>query len=275
MHRHDGGVSEAFNPVDGTRIAFQETGSGIPLVMVHGSALSRAIWRGFGYVRALKDDYRLILIDMRGHGLSGKPHGRDDYAMSLVIGDLLAVYEAASIDAAHYLGYSFGARVGFTFAETHPERLLSFISAGGSYRIGSGVVSSLFFPGYDEALGSGGMQAFVDGWEAEAGVTLDAATVNAFLANDPMALQAYFRRLDVEEGVDEARLPSIQTPSLLLAGTNDRGRYRDSERAAALMPHARFEPLPGRGHGDTLFPSGPVLDLVRPFLAEQPSAQRR
>ncbi|WP_116416375.1 alpha/beta fold hydrolase [Subtercola boreus] len=263
-------MSEAFNPVDGTRIAYQETGTGSPIVLVHGSALSRAIWRGFGYVKALRDDHRLILVDMRGHGLSGKPHGQADYAMSLVIEDLLAVYEAADIPAAHFMGYSFGARVGFSLADSHPERMLSFISAGGTYRIDEGAVSSLFFPGYDEALESGGMRAFVNGWEAQAGVTIDPATTNAFLANDPVALQAYFRQLAVEQGVEEKRLTGIRTPTLLLAGTDDRQRYLDSERAAGLMPNARFEPLPGRGHGDTLFPSGPVLELVKGFLAEQP-----
>ncbi|RFA17222.1 alpha/beta hydrolase [Subtercola boreus] len=260
-------MSEAFNPVDGTRIAYQEVGTGTPLVLVHGSALSRAIWRGFGYVKALRNDYRLILLDMRGHGLSGKPHGPADYAMTLVLQDLLAVYDVAGIDAAHFMGYSFGARVGFSLADAHPERMLSLISAGGTYRLGKGTVSSLFFPGYDEALESGGMRAFLDGWEAEAGVAIDPATTNAFLANDPVALQAYFRQLAVEQGVDEKRLASIQTPALLLAGTDDRQRYIDSERAAGLMPHARFEPLPGRGHGDTLFPAGPVLELVQPFLA--------
>ncbi|RFA23433.1 alpha/beta fold hydrolase [Subtercola boreus] len=263
-------MSEAFNPLDGTRIAFQEVGQGTPLVLVHGSALSRAIWRGFGYVAALRDEYRLVLIDMRGHGLSGKPHDPADYAMPLVVADVLAVYDAAGIDAAHYFGYSFGARVGFSLADAHPERMLSLTSAGGTYRIGAGAVSSLFFEGYDEALRRGGMRGFIDGWEARSGASIDPATTRAFLANDPEALRAYFRQLQVEQGVDEARLAGILTPTLLLAGTDDRPRYLDSERAARLMPDARFEPLPGRGHANTLFPAAPVIELLRGFLSELP-----
>lgn len=81
-------MQDARNPVDGTRIAYQVVGTGTPLLMVHGTALSHSIWRGFGYVKALQDHYRMILVDMRGHGRSEKPHTSDSYAMDLVVGDL-------------------------------------------------------------------------------------------------------------------------------------------------------------------------------------------
>ncbi|MCU1481018.1 MAG: alpha/beta hydrolase [Subtercola sp.] len=262
-------MSEAFNPADNTRIAYTEAGvaEGTPLVLVHGSGLSRAIWRGLGYVKALRDEYRLILVDLRGHGLSGKPHEQSSYRMELVVGDLLAVFDAAGIHSAHYFGYSFGARAGFSLADQHPERLRSFISAGGSYRAPGGSVSKLFFEGYDDALGDGGMQAFLDGWAAASGRPIDPATTAAFLANDAAAIQAYFRQVEVEQGLVEERLSRMQTPTLLLAGTDDRRAYRDSERAAQLMPHASFVPLPGRDHGSTLRPSAGVIEPVQEFLA--------
>ncbi|TIH41001.1 alpha/beta fold hydrolase [Subtercola vilae] len=260
-------MSEAFNPVDNTRIAFTEVGDGVPLVLVHGSALSRAIWRGFGYVKALRDEYRLILVDLRGHGLSDKPHRQADYRMQLVLDDLLAVFDTAGVDRAHFMGYSFGARAGFSLAASHPERLLSFVSAGGTYRTPAGSVAALFFDDYDAALGSGGMRAFVDGWEKSAGITLDPATTAAFLANDGEAIRAYFRQVEAEPGLDDERIRAISTPTLLLAGTDDRQRYLDSEHAAAIMPNARFVALPGRGHGDTLRPSTGVIEPVREFLA--------
>ena len=263
------GVSEAFNPIDNTRIAFAEAGvvDGVPLMLVHGSGLSRAIWRGLGYVKALRDEYRLLLIDLRGHGLSGKPHAQEAYRMELVVADLLAVYEAAGVQSAHYFGYSFGARAGFSLAEQHPERLLSFISAGGSYRSPAGSVAKLFFENYDEALGTGGMRAFLDGWAAASGIEIDPATTAAFMANDPAAIRSYFRQVEAEQGISEERVTQIQTPTLLLAGTDDRQRYLDSERAAELMPHATFHGLPGRDHGTTLRPAEGVIEPVREFLA--------
>jgi pimeloyl-ACP methyl ester carboxylesterase len=127
-------MKETANPVDGTPIAFDVYGEGPPLLLVHGSALSRSIWRGFGYVAALQSQYRVIALDLRGHGRSGKPREPDAYRMPLVLGDILAVLDAVDAPAAHYFGYSFGARAGFSLADEHPERMLSLISAGGTYR---------------------------------------------------------------------------------------------------------------------------------------------
>lgn len=261
-------MAETLNPVDGTRIRFEESGEGPALVLVHGSGLSSSIWRGFGYTKALRSNYRVLALDLRGHGRSGKPSREEDYRMDLVVADVLAVLDAAGVDSAHYFGYSFGARTGFSLAQQHPERLLSFVSAGGTYRPLEGQISKLFFPGYDRALEAGGMPEFVRQWGVAAGKPVDPQTAAAFLANDAVALSAYFRRSEKEQGIPEEQLKELAVPALLLAGTEDGSRFRDSQRAATLMPEARFEALPGRDHGRTLTPSAEVLQLVEPFLAQ-------
>ena len=260
-------MSETVNPIDGTSVSFDSRGEGPPLLLIHGSALSRSIWRGFGYLAALQDRYRVTSIDLRGHGRSGKPHESSAYRMPLVLADVVAVLDAVEAPAAHVFGYSFGARVGFSLADTHPERMLSFISAGGTYRAPGGSVSELFFPGYDESLGATGMPGFIENWAKHSGTPIDPQTAAALLANDPLALRAYFRRVELEPGIADARLAQLETPTLLLAGTLDYSRYLDSERAATLMPYARFRALSGRTHGDTLRQAGEVLAAVMPFLA--------
>lgn len=257
---------EAINDVDGVRISYREFGDGPPLILVHGSALSGAIWRGLGYIKALQDEYRVVTLDLRGHGRSGKPHDRESYSMDRVVGDIGAVLDAAGITAAHYFGYSFGARIGFSLLAAHADRVLSFISAGGTYLSPTGQIESLFFPGYDAALASGGMPEFLRQWSTIRNKEIDPQTAAAFLANDPAALRAYFSRSETEPGIPEHRLQSIPTRTLLLAGTKDRLRYRDSERAAALMPDAQFHALPGKDHERTLHPATEVLEHVRPFL---------
>ncbi|MHC5795885.1 alpha/beta fold hydrolase [Lacisediminihabitans sp. FW035] len=260
-------MSETVNPIDGTPISFDVRGDGPPLLLIHGSALSRSIWRGFGYVAALQDRFQVITIDLRGHGRSGKPHLTSSYRMPLVLADILAVLDAVDAPAAHLFGYSFGARAGFSLADSHPERMLSLISAGGTYRAPGGSVSELFFPGYDAALGAGGMAGFLHGWAEHSGAPIDPQTTAAFLANDPLALRAYFRQVELEPGIPDARLAQLETRTLLLAGTRDHDRHLDSERAANLMPNASFRSLPGRTHGGTLRPAAAVLDAVIPFLA--------
>ena len=260
-------MGEAFNAVDGVRISFQESGAGPAIVLVHGSGLSRAVWRGLGYMKAFEERFRVLTLDLRGHGRSDKPQHEDAYSMDLLVGDILAVLDAAGVQAAHYLGYSAGARVGFSLLASSPGRVETFTSAGGTYRSPAGQIESIFFPGYDQALDRGGVPEFLRQWGEATGREIDPQTAAAFLANDPAALLAYFRRSEGEPGIPEADLRNMDTPTLLLAGTEDPLRHADSERAARLMPAAQFHALPGRNHGQTLIPAGPVVDLVNSFIA--------
>lgn len=95
---------EAVSAVDGVRIFFQESGAGPTIVLVHGSGLSRAIWRGLGFTKALQGQFHVVALDLRGHGRSDKPQHEDAYGMDLLVRDILAVLDAAGVQAAHYLG---------------------------------------------------------------------------------------------------------------------------------------------------------------------------
>jgi pimeloyl-ACP methyl ester carboxylesterase len=235
-------------------------------VLVHGSGLSRAVWRGLGYIRALRAEFRVVAIDMRGHGRSGKPHTPSSYEMPIVVEDVLAVLDAAGISTAHYFGYSFGARVGFSLIDNHPERVLSFVSAGGTYRPIGSSIADVFFPGYAQALAEGGMPEFVRQWNLARATPVDPQTTAALLVNDAEALRAFLLQSATEGGIPEDRLRMLITPALLLAGSEDVDRYRDSQRAAMLMPNATFVGLPGRDHGSTLRPADEALAAVLPFL---------
>jgi alpha-beta hydrolase superfamily lysophospholipase len=66
---------------DGTPIAFEAEGSGPPLVLLHGFAGEGRDWHEKGYVSRLTAlGRRVITLDARGHGKSGKPHHASDYA---------------------------------------------------------------------------------------------------------------------------------------------------------------------------------------------------
>lgn len=256
----------AVNPLDGNEIYFDAGPSGGPVVlMLHGSALSRSIWRGLGYVKELEPEFSTIRMDLRGHGRSAKPHRAEDYEMDLVIADVLAVLDAAPAASVHLVGYSFGARVGLQLAAVAPHRLRSLTTLGGTYRIESGSIAKLFFADYHQALLNGGMEAFVAGMEADGG-KLDPATRLAFMSNDPLALAAYFEYTESAPAMSELLLHQLRVPTLLLAGTRDGARLRDSLRAAELMPDARAVELPGRTHGGTLFPPREILDELLPFI---------
>jgi len=269
-------VDTATNPLDGTRIAYRAFGARpvdadprdpahAPVVLVHGTALSQAIWRGFGWVRGLSPTRPVVTLDLRGHGRSGVPHEPAAYAMDLMVADVVAVLDAVGASAVHHVGYSLGARVGFSLAAAHPDRLLSTSSLGGSPRSGVGVFDRVFFPGCIEALETGGMPGFLEAWERHSGHPVDAATRGAFLADDARALAAYMRESERDAGVPDAVVAGSAVPLLLVAGTRDPERLRAAHHVKALRPDAPLVELDGATHADT--PRHPdALPAVTAFL---------
>jgi pimeloyl-ACP methyl ester carboxylesterase len=112
---------------DGVRIHYLVEGKGPPLFLHMGFSVDLTGWYEWGYVDALKDDYRLILIDPRGHGKSDKPRDSAAYQAAQRVGDVVAVLDDLGVERTHYLGYSMGGRIGFEVAQLAPSRLCSLI----------------------------------------------------------------------------------------------------------------------------------------------------
>jgi pimeloyl-ACP methyl ester carboxylesterase len=264
-------VESATNPVDGVRIAFRRfdppagtTPAGPAVVLVHGSALSQVIWRGLGFVRELGADRPVVTLDLRGHGRSGKPHEDAAYSPHRMASDVVAVLDEAGLDQVDYVGYSLGGRVGFALLDEHPHRVRRFVSVAGSAANRPGAFDRLFFPGCTAAVETGGMEGFLARWQAHSG-PIDPQTRSALAANDPLALAAYLRAGENEDGVAAERLPAITNATLLLVGDQDDERLAAAEHLVAVLPAARLDVLAGAGHGDVLRHPG-ALPAVRAFL---------
>lgn len=256
----------ATNPSDGTRIAYEIVGSGPPLLLVHGSLLTHTIWRTFGYVTALRATRTLILVDMRGHGRSDKPHDVASYAMENIVGDLVAVLDAEGVDRTDYWGYSYGGRAGLTLTARNPERIESLVIGGGSHGPQRGAFDRLFFPGCADVLESRGMEGFIDEWNRHRLFPVDAATRAVFTRNDADAMAAYFRASDVEPGLPDSALERFDVPTLFYVGSRDDTRLADSRAAADLVPGSEFHLVDGFDHSTTPAAGTEVLSFVEPFL---------
>ena len=96
-----------------------------PLIFLHGFLLDHRSWRTqadfFGR------EYRVIMMDSRGHGLSEAP--KTGYARSDRVSDLLKLMDYLKIDKAHVVGLSMGGSTGIGFALDHQNRLLSLTLA--------------------------------------------------------------------------------------------------------------------------------------------------
>lgn len=116
----------------GVRIHYELEGHGNPVVLQYGQYFPLDIWYEHHYVRAMKDDCRLILVDARGHGDSDKPHDPAAYQMERMASDIVAVLDALHLEKAHYMGYSSGGALGFALAQYAPQRCSALI-LGGTY----------------------------------------------------------------------------------------------------------------------------------------------
>src|SRR5215210_5963444 len=119
----------ARNALDGSRVYFEEDGGDGAAVVLHGGLFdSVASVRGSNIARALPAaEFRLIYVDHRGLGRSDKPQDAERYAMPLRVADAVAVLDELGIDRAHFIGTSWGGRLGFGIGEHAPDRVLSLV----------------------------------------------------------------------------------------------------------------------------------------------------
>ena len=104
---------------NGINLHFRDWGgSGQPIVLLHGLASTCHIWDLVA--PRLAEDFAVIAVDQRGHGLSDKPEAGYDFAT--VSRDLLGVIEARNLEQPIIVGHSWGADVALEFAVAFPDR---------------------------------------------------------------------------------------------------------------------------------------------------------
>jgi pimeloyl-ACP methyl ester carboxylesterase len=113
----------------GNRVAYLDEGAGDVLLLVHGIGGSSDCWRDV--VHKLSTRYRVIAVDLLGHGHSDKPRG--DYSLGAFAVWLRDFLDAMNVREATVVGHSFGGGVALQFAHQHKEycRRLVLISSGG------------------------------------------------------------------------------------------------------------------------------------------------
>jgi pimeloyl-ACP methyl ester carboxylesterase len=110
-----------FVTVNAVRLHIQELGEGPPVVMIHGLLVgSLASWY-FTAAPALSRTHRVILYDLRGHGMSDRPSS--GYSVKEQTRDLEALVDALGLGSIALAGHSFGALVALRFALDHGDRV--------------------------------------------------------------------------------------------------------------------------------------------------------
>lgn len=262
---------------DGTRITFEQSGSGPSIVLVHGGFVDGRIWSPVA--RLLVDRFRVVIVERRGRGESG-PY-RSDHAIEREFEDVAAVV-AGVVPPLTLVGHSltawcvlYGARLAggvrrLVLYEPPPlwnvtEELVTKIRAS----LEDGSVDDAIATAFTGAIGMSPAQ--VEAIQGSPFWRLVAANARAFLAE-----------LDAGRGFrfDAQLFRDFATPTLLLLGTESPSFLRPiTEQVAAALPDARVRDLEGQGHGAISAAPALFAEIVAKFAlstgTEQQNEPRR
>ncbi|WP_078843591.1 alpha/beta fold hydrolase [Streptomyces albus] len=240
---HPRGTAHRFTAADGTPLTYHVYGTDTatpgtpPVVLHHGFVADTFVnWVAPGIAGALTArGHRVVGLDARGHGRSGKPHDPAAYGEAAMARDLRQLFDVLGADRVHLAGYSMGAVVSL-LAAVEDERVTRLVVGG----VGAGVVE---VGGLDtRALPPGSVIAALTA-EDPSTVPAEAAGFRALadaVGADRAALAAH------AAAVHRAALPlsAITASTLVIAGDEDPLAVRPAVLADAI-PGARLHTVPG------------------------------
>ena len=251
------------------QVTGQVTGSGLPVMLVHGFPLDHSMWRY--QVADLAADFQLIVPDLRGFGRSGPARGMmkmEDFA-----DDLVQLLDCLKVERAVFAGLSMGGYVAWQFWKKYASRLRGLVlcdtravadtsdGVANRHRLasmvlenGPTVVSSAMLPN---------LLATTTNTNRPDIVSLLRETIHETPAKTiAAALRGLARRPDVRSW-----LPQINVPSLLIVGEEDKiSTVAEMREMCAAIPGAQIVVVPDSGHMAPLENPSVVNAAIRDFV---------
>jgi len=218
---------------DSVRLKIQEIGEGHPVILLHGLfSNADTNWIKFGHAaRLATEGFRVIMPDLRAHGESDAPHEVAAYPEDVLVKDIVALIEHLNFDSFDLGGFSLGAR-------TTAKLLVNGVKPRKAILAGMGL----------EGL---------SGWERRQDFFLSAiALKDDAKRGDPHWLAIQFMKsqkvdtiaaghlLRTFSDVLEDDIRSIETPTMVLCGTEDRDNG-DPMKLAELLSNGQHVETPG------------------------------
>jgi 3-oxoadipate enol-lactonase len=219
------------------------------LVFSHSLACSVRMWDG--EIAKLKDRYRVLVYDTRGHGQSAAPKG--PYTLEQLAEDLQALLKHLKIEKPHYVGLSMGGMIGQTFSLKYPGRLATMTLCDTTSRYPA--EAAAMWQERIRIAESKGMGPLVQ-------PTLERWFTEAFRKNHPEKVKrvaALIEKTPVPGYVGccaaipkinvTSRLKEIKTPTLVICGNDDPGTPPAMAREIQEnIPGARLALIPQAAH---------------------------
>jgi 3-oxoadipate enol-lactonase len=252
--------------INGINLAYTDQGKGLPVVFLHAFPFNRRMWEA--QVKALSDRYRIITIDLRGHGESDAPLWR--YTLELFADDVTGLLDHLGIQQTVLAGLSMGGYLSFAFYRKYPERIKALVLADTRaeadtpeaavwrftlaqkvYKEGAKAVADDMGP---KLLSPKAKPALVEQVRA-----MILSTQISGIVGDLMAM--------VERPDSTPLLARIAFPTLVLVGQQDvLTTPEENKRIADDIKNARFEIIPKAGHMSNLEQPEAFNQAVAAFL---------
>jgi non-heme chloroperoxidase len=260
----------------GIQLHLVETGnsSGRPIMFIHGFSQCWLAWSR--QMRSdLADDYRLVAMDLRGHGLSDKP--REGYADSkLWAEDVNAAIQGLRLDHPILCGWSYGSLVTLDYIRHYGEESISGVNfIGAVTKLGSDEAMSVLAPEF---------LSLVPGFFAtgvEESVRSLASLLRICFAQEPsteelylmlgynVSVPPYVRQALLSRSFDnDDLLPRIRKPVLITHGAHD-GVVKPTavDKHKAGLAHAQIQMMPNAGHAPFWEDAAAFNQRLRAFSA--------
>jgi pimeloyl-ACP methyl ester carboxylesterase len=246
-------------------------GAGPVVLLAHGFGGSA---RNFGpQMRALKDRYRVVRYDARGHGRSDAPSDPSAYTPATFVDDMRRVLDEVEADRAVVGGLSMGAGIALRFALAHPDQVRGLVlcafPAGTDDPDGFAAKAVAFADTIERQGLEAAGRSYV--WGSSTRLDRNAADFvrQGFLEHPPHGLALALRGVIAKQppvAAMRAELAAIRTPTLVVVGSEDGPSLRASRALAAAVSHARLVVVPGAGHVVNLQKPDAVSAAIREFV---------
>jgi pimeloyl-ACP methyl ester carboxylesterase len=230
-----------------------------------GAGCDSELWRAAGYLEPLAKNYRCILFDHRGHGLSDRPRGPQANHINRFVADVVGLLDHLGLERSAFWGYSNGISVGLKLGQDNPSRINALLGSGGIGRASTEEVLAIVASRVPEHRDHG--------WEK---------LLARFDEREPEPVPEWMkeriRATDIQQFIDWIlalpdwnwseweSLPRVVAPTLFLVGEledpND-----ETGKGAGLMPNGTRYRVSGQGHINAFLKSPLVLPQVTAFLA--------
>lgn len=256
-------------------IHFRDVGEGFPIVLIHGYTGNSRNWALTA--PALAERFRVISVDLRGHGLSAKPVSEDAYALEMMASDVYELLKNLEVSECVLVGHSMGGMASQLFVLEHPEMVRALALVDTAAEVPKGLL-------YDERrkqrerlvqiARDQGMEAV---FEEQERIT----PLHPVLAANPRYIEIWREQflmtspeayIACANGMSTRRsllgdLTKVAVPTLIVCGEHDEPFLEPSKDMHEAIPGSELVIIPGAGHGPQMETPGEFNRVLMEFLS--------